>query len=259
IEAAIICAKGELIVATDADCTVPPGWLTTINDFYTFKGAAFIAAPVRFTYTRSILQIFQALDFMVLQGITAAAVSGSFHSMCNGANLAYTKQAFDEVEGFIGINQVASGDDMLLMYKVWQRYPQNVHYLKSKQTIVQTGAMPTWKLFFGQRIRWASKTMHYTDKRVLAVLVFVYAFNVLFFVLLAAGFFSATYWQAALLYWIVKTGIELPFTYAISEFYEEKRLLPYFFFFQPLHMLYTVSIGLLSQLGRYEWKGRLTK
>ncbi len=259
IEAAVQCAKGELIVATDADCIVPPGWLTTINDFYISTGAVFIAAPVKFTYTRSILQIFQALDFMVLQGITGAAVSGSFHSMCNGANLAYTKAVFEEVDGFKGIDQVASGDDMLLMHKVWQQYPKKVQYLKSQQAVVQTSSMISWKAFFQQRIRWASKTMHYQDKRVFAVLVFVYAFNVLFLVLLAAGFFSTTYWKAALLYWIVKTGIELPFLYAVSKFYQEKQLLRYFFFFQPLHMLYTASVGLLSQLGKYEWKGRITK
>jgi len=259
IEAAVHCAKGELIVATDADCIVPPGWLSTINDFYISTGAVFIAAPVKFIHTRSILQVFQALDFMVLQGVTGAAVSGSFHSMCNGANLAYTKAVFDEVDGFKGIDKVASGDDMFLMHKVWQRYPQKVQYLKSRLTVVQTSPMLTWSAFFQQRIRWASKTMHYKDKRVFAVLVFVYAFNVLFLLLLVAGFFSTTYWKAALLYWVIKTCIELPFLHAVSTFYQEKQLLRYFFFFQPLHMLYTVSVGLLSQLGKYEWKGRLTK
>ena len=63
--------------------------------------------------------IFQSLDFLSLQGITAASVFSRFHTMCNGANLAYEKKAFEEVSGFAGIDQIASGDDMLLMHKIY--------------------------------------------------------------------------------------------------------------------------------------------
>ena len=40
--------------------------------------------------------------------------------MCNGANLAYERKAFYEVNGFTGIDHIASGDDMLLMHKIWK-------------------------------------------------------------------------------------------------------------------------------------------
>ncbi|MFN2438326.1 MAG: glycosyltransferase, partial [Chitinophagaceae bacterium] len=153
IEAGVMAARGELIIITDADCLPGPGWLQTMSSFYQLKKSVFIAAPVKFTYESSVLQIFQALDFMVLQGITAASVSANFHSMCNGANLAYTKQAFLEVDGFKGIDKISSGDDMLLMYKIWKKHPQNVHYLKNKKAIVSTQPMLTWKDFFMQRRR----------------------------------------------------------------------------------------------------------
>lgn len=67
--------------------------------------------------------------------------------MCNGANLAYEKTAFDKVNGFTGIDNIASGDDMLLMHKIWKHYPDRVHYLKSKAAIVTTQPMKTWKTF----------------------------------------------------------------------------------------------------------------
>ena len=73
------------------------------------------------------------MDFMVLQGITGAVVYKNNLSMCNGANLAYEKKAFYEVNGFAGIDHIASGDDMLLMHKIWKKYPDRVHYLKSKE------------------------------------------------------------------------------------------------------------------------------
>ncbi len=58
------------------------------------------------------------MDFMVLQGITGASVYKKIHSMCNGANLAYERKLFYEVDGFTGIDHIASGDDMLLMHKI---------------------------------------------------------------------------------------------------------------------------------------------
>jgi cellulose synthase/poly-beta-1,6-N-acetylglucosamine synthase-like glycosyltransferase len=252
-------AKGALIVATDADCYLPPGWLQMINDFYLEHDPVFIAAPVKFTCNGTLLQVFQALDFMVLQGITAASVGAGFHTMCNGANLAYTRQSFYDVGGFAGIDKVASGDDMLLMHKIWKRHPGKVHYLKNRAAIVRTAPMATWKDFIQQRIRWASKSAYFDDHRVLAVLLFIYGFNLLFLVLLIAGFANSSYWWVALGCWLGKTFIEYPFVHSVARFYGEQRLLRFFFFFQPLHILYTISVGALSQFGKYSWKGRRTR
>ncbi len=58
--------------------------------------------------------------------------------MCNGANLAYERKVFYEVNGFTGIDHIASGDDMLLMQKIAQRFPGKISYLLSKESIVTT-------------------------------------------------------------------------------------------------------------------------
>jgi hypothetical protein len=70
-----------------------------IASFYEQHHAALIAAPVTIDCRFNFLQIFQSLDFMTLQGITGASVFRKLHSMCNGANLAYEKKAFIEVDG----------------------------------------------------------------------------------------------------------------------------------------------------------------
>jgi cellulose synthase/poly-beta-1,6-N-acetylglucosamine synthase-like glycosyltransferase len=259
IAAGVEFAKGELTVITDADCRVQPQWLSTIESFYKSKNAAFIAAPVKFEYKNNVVELFQAIDFLVLQGITVASVSANFHSMCNGANLAYTKKAFNEVGGFEGIDSVASGDDMLLMYKIWKKHPQNVFYLKDENAIVRTAPMVSWKDFFMQRRRWASKTVYYDDWRITAVLAFILLFNAWFFVLIIASFFNSSTWILVAVFLVSKIIIEFPFVYMVSQFYKEQRLLKYFPLFQPLHIFYTVFIGILSQFGKYEWKGRQTK
>jgi cellulose synthase/poly-beta-1,6-N-acetylglucosamine synthase-like glycosyltransferase len=259
IETGIKNAKGELMLITDADCIPQPQWMEIMHSFYKQTNAVFIAAPVRFSSNSTVLQIFQALDFMTLQGITAASVQANFHTMCNGANLAYTKEAFLNVNGFEGIDNVASGDDMLLMHKIWRNNKPGVLYLKSKEAIVTTKPMNTWKELISQRKRWASKTTYYEDKRILWVLVFIYLFNCLFLVLLMAALINPTFWILPVTYLIFKTVVELFFINSIATFYEQKKLLIYFPFLQPLHIVYTIVIGLISQLGKYQWKGRKTK
>ena len=259
IETGIAAATGELIVTTDADCIPPANWLKTIAACKEEYNAVFIAAPVVFSTNNSLLQVFQSLDFLVLQGITAASVHKKIHSMCNGANLAYEKKAFEAVNGFSGIDTIASGDDMLLMHKIASQYPGQIHYLKTNDAIVTTSPMKTWREFFNQRIRWASKAKKYDDKRITAVLLLVYIFNLSFLVLLVAGFWCYYYWLYFAGLWIAKTIIEWPFVSSVAGFFDKKPLMKYFFFFQPLHIFYTIFSGLLGQFGKYEWKGRKVK
>lgn len=256
IETGIAAASGDLIVSTDADCVPPPDWLRTIAEFQVRNQSAFIAAPVVIDCSSSLVQIFQAMDFMVLQGITGAVTYKNQLSMCNGANLAYEKKVFKEVGGFEAIDQIASGDDMLLMYKIEKSKPGKVHYLKSQQAIVATQPVNTWKDFFQQRIRWASKARQYDDKRILPVLLLVYIFNFSFFILLVAGIWKHDYWLIAIGFLIVKTLVELPFYASVAGFFDKRWSIKWFFFFQPLHITYTVIAGLFGQWGSYSWKGR---
>ena len=148
---------------------------------------------------------------------------------------------------------------MLLMYKIWKKYPGKVFYLKNRAAIVSSQPMLSWTDFFMQRKRWASKTLVYDDYRIIAVLGFVYLLNCLFIAMIIESVFHSFYWWYVLGFWIIKTVIELPFVYSVSKFYSEQTLIKFLFLFQPIHIFYTVFVGLASQIGKYEWKGRKTK
>ncbi len=266
IETAISQAKGKLIVTTDADCIAPVKWLQTIADFYEEQLPAFIAMPVAVNEQNRFIEIFQSLDFMTLQGITGAVVSKKQMTMCNGANMAYERDAFFEVNGFTGIDDLASGDDMLLMNKISKRYPDRVLFLKSTDVIIQTEPVHTTAQFMNQRIRWASKSDKYDDKRILPVLLLVYLFNCLLIALPVIAIFNnnglstincqlstISIWLILL---IIKTVAELIFLFPVAKFFSKKRLLFWFPFMQPFHIIYTVIAGWLGKFGSYQWKGR---
>ena len=275
IEIAITQSTGELIVCTDADCLVPENWLQTIAAFYEQYQPQFIAAPVAINCSNKFIEFFQGLDFMTLQGITGASVHKKIHSMCNGANLAYTKKAFETVNGFAGIDNIASGDDMLLMHKIYKQWPDKVMFLKSKAAIVQTQPVNSISEFFNQRIRWASKADKYDDKRIFAVLLLVYIVNVLLlmlpvialfnnvqFTMLAqhpAGNIQCSMIGVWLLLLLLKIIAELIFLYPVAKFFGKRSMLWVFPLMQPFHILYTVIAGWLGKFGSYKWKGRNVK
>jgi len=263
IELAIGQASGDLIITTDADCTVKKNWLNTIAQYYEKYNPAFIAAPVVYAgyadndgLGKRFLKIFQSLDFISLQGITCASVHQKIHSMCNGANLAYEKKAFFAVNGFKGIDTIASGDDMLLMYKIYSLYPNRIMFLKAKDAIVETKPVESVKEFFNQRIRWASKANKYDDKRIFGVLLFVYTLNVYLAVLFCFGIWDIKFGILFLELLVAKTIVELIFLYPVAGFFSRRKLLWWFPFAQPFHILYTIIAGWLGRFGSYEWKQR---
>lgn len=266
IQTALQFAKGELIVATDADCTAPLKWLETLGLFYKEKSPVFVALLVDFVPSprgeglgMRLLKIFQSLDFMTLQGITGASVSKKIHSMCNGANLAYQKKVFYQVGGFEGIDQIASGDDMLLMHKIQSIYPDKTLFLKSKDIIIKTPPAETLQEFLNQRIRWASKADSYTDKKITMVLLLVYLFNAWIFILGISSFFYLKSFYLFLILIGIKIMVELIFLYPVAKFFEKEKLLWWFIPAQPFHILYTLIAGFLGKFGSYRWKGRRVK
>ncbi len=254
----IAAATHALIVTTDADCIYPKNWLNTLLCYRAEKNAVFVAAPVKYIQERNFFERFQSLDFLSLQGITAAAVTNKLFNMCNGANLLYTKQAFEKVNGFEGIDQIPTGDDMLLMEKISEVYPSQVHYCYAQDAIVETLPAAGLKAFIQQRIRWASKTTSYKNTNIKLVLLLVYLVNLSLFILFFAGCYDLQYLKWGLLLMIAKIIFEYPFMIRTARFFGKEYLLPWFIVAQPFHVLYIVLSASLSFFKSYEWKGRLT-
>ncbi|MBK7762974.1 MAG: glycosyltransferase [Bacteroidetes bacterium] len=256
IEIGIAQSTGELIITTDADCAMENYWLLNIVAYYETYYPALIASPVLFNYENSSLSVFQHIDFTMMQGITGAIAFTKSGTLCNGANLAFTRSAFESVNGYVGIDDIASGDDMLLMYKIEKQFPKRTAYLKCLDAVVTTYPMPNLKSFLLQRQRWASKATKFNDKRIQAVLLLVYVFNLLFPILFVMGFFNSIFftWCVALL--LAKTIIEFSFWLSITSFFKLKRENLYFALLQIAHIAYIIYSGLQGQHKKYVWKDR---
>jgi len=252
-------ASGALILTTDADCIVANTWVSTMVNTLQSQRAYMVTGPVKMMPGNQCLSMFQSLDFAILQGITAASVGSGIHDMSSGANLAYIKSFYHEVGGFNGIDDIASGDDMLLMQKFSVQYPGSIGYAFSTDAMVNTKTEPTWKLFLQQRIRWASKATKYKDPVLFRILLLVYAVNLWVVALLVMGLWNRRAFVFGLILMIIKLMIEWRFVQNVLQFFSLLPLMRWFPIAQPLHILYTVVSGFFGQAGGYRWKGRNVK
>jgi cellulose synthase/poly-beta-1,6-N-acetylglucosamine synthase-like glycosyltransferase len=259
IAKAIGMSSGDLMVATDADCRMGSTWLSSIVNYFESSGSVMISSPVAYFEERSLFEYMQTLEFAYLIGIGAAFIGNGKASTCNGANLAYRKDIFYEVGGFTGIDELASGDDELLLQKVAERYPHRIGFLKRREAIVYTHAKHTLSEFLQQRRRWASKSTKYKDKKVVALAVGIWLFNVSLLVNAGLGFYNIYFFKLFLLQFLLKYLFEAAFLLPIASFFKRVNLVGLLILIIPLHIIYFVYIGLMGNSRKYIWKGRLVR
>ncbi len=256
INTAIAVAKNDWIITTDADCIVQKKWLKTFDAFIQKNNPKMIASAVTYTSDINFLESFQKLDLISLQGITMGSFGNNQAFMCNGANFCYQKDFFYSLNGFEGNEDIGSGDDVFLLQKAIKKDKKGVHFLKSKETIVNTHPENSWVNLFHQRVRWASKTGNYYSfySKQLAVSVFLMnLLLVIVFCLLVFGVIKKYY----LFFFLFKFLIDFILIYRTSKFFATR--LRYLFVGSLFYPFFVVSVAIYTIFGSYKWKGRSFK
>ena len=261
IQTAIGEATGKLIITTDADCRMGTEWLKTVVNYYETYNYKMISSPVAYFEEKSFFENAQTLEFSYLIGLGASTIGNKNPSTCNGANLAYEREAFFEVGGFNGIDDLASGDDELLLHKMAAIYEDKIGFLKNTAAVVYTHAKPTLGEFIQQRKRWASKSTRYKEKSVIILGVSIWFFNISIIInaLLAIIFPEGESLRFFLFQLTCKILIEFIFLNRITSFFKRKQLLVLLPILSLMHILYIIYIGIAGNSGKYRWKGRMVK
>ena len=258
ISTAIKKAQFEWIITTDADCILPKHWLYQFGEFSSIYGSKMLVAPVNYaSHTSSFLEHFQILDFLSLQGATIGGFGIKRPFLCNGANLAYEKKTFLELEGFQGNDNIASGDDIFLFEKFYRAYPDSVHFLKSQQAIVTTSAVKTWKELIIQRTRWAAKSSSYRLLFGKLVGLIVLLMNLSIIVSFISLFWNQVNFIPFLLILIAKNAVDFTLIAKTSIFYRGKnKKIRDYEFGSILYPFFSVYIVIKALTSKYSWKGR---
>ncbi|CAM3589578.1 glycosyltransferase [Flavobacterium gelidilacus] len=255
INTAISNAKNDWIFTTDADCLVQKNWLKSIDAYIQIENKRMVAAAVSYLQKQGFLHDFQHLDFLSLQGVTVGSFGIEKPFMCNGANFAYEKTFFKELNGFEGNDKIASGDDVFLLQKALQFDAKQVGFCANKESIVATKSVTSWKALFYQRVRWASKSSAYVDwfSKILAIVVFLTNFFlVIGFGLWVMGLFT---YDNLLFYFGIKFLVDFIMIQKSANFFGQR--IRFVLICSLVYPFFTSAVALYSLFGNYSWKGRI--
>lgn len=248
IRTGVIISAGSLIITTDADSTMGENWLGTIVAFYEKTGADMIVCPVKLERGKGFFGRFQELEFLSLQGVTAGSILSGNSTMCNGANLAFKRDAYmfnrDNLHP-----ELLTGDDVFLLHSIKKNEKSRIEWLEAFESVVTTLSNPDAVGFLKQRRRWISKATTYNDffTIVLGIVTFVTILLQIFTIV--AGFFNHTFIYIYLLILTLKSVPDLLIIHNTAVRYGRRELMVWFIPSQvvyPVYVLITACYAFFS-------------
>jgi cellulose synthase/poly-beta-1,6-N-acetylglucosamine synthase-like glycosyltransferase len=257
IETAVTISNGELIVVTDADCRSGKDWLLTIVKAYEAGGAKMLAGPVKPRAGKGFSANFREFEFLSLAGTGAGSIGAGKPIFCNGANMAFSKSAFETVGGYSGNERYSSGDDVFLLHKIRKEFGNEaIRFVLDRRAVVITLEDDRWKSFLMQRIRWASKTRGYKDIFSISTAASVLLMNLFLLCIFILGFIYTFYFFLFGYLFMMKVMTDIPIMTGITGFFKRQRLMWWFLLFELIYIPYVIIAGFLSIIYSGSWKGR---
>jgi cellulose synthase/poly-beta-1,6-N-acetylglucosamine synthase-like glycosyltransferase len=248
LQRAITEAQNDVLAFTDADCIVPPRWLQELSKYFADDvGLVAGYSPYVFEQSRRWNSFLRYEEYKVSL-IAASAIGAGRGFLCTGRNLAYRKRLFDEVGGFEKIKHSVSGDDDLFLQLVRSATTWKIRYMTGSEGNVATFPPTSWTQFVNQRTRHISASRYY-----LPDVAFAYGISHLLLLASIAALFISPF--AGLLLIILRLNIDaIVLAHGKATIHEEIGVAD-FFINECLLALYTLTIGPLGYIKKFNWKG----
>ena len=148
-------AEGELLLFTDADCTVNGNWVKEMvrafrPSFGLVTGITTVRPTTGFAWM-------QSLDWWVTLGMVKCLSDLGHNVTAMGNNMLVSKQAFTEVGGFERVSQTVT-EDLALAQALTKKGYQPVQQV-SAASLVETKSEKNFGTLLKQRKRWMSGAM----------------------------------------------------------------------------------------------------
>lgn len=257
ISQALELTSYQHIICTDADVVLPTLWLQAYNKHYqSFPDQHFVAGPLEIKISNNLLSQLQHNEIAALQMTTIGGFAINHPFMCSGANMSFTKQAFQEVNGYAGNDHISSGDDIFLLEKLATRDTLKCSYLKSDQAIVKTYPKKSWKEMITHRVRWAQKGIHTQSILNKLVSIQVLVMSLLFLtaiILWPINWINDVQFVTII---SIKLLVDIIVLFIGNRFFNNKK---WFFYLLPQLMIYPIVVIIIAfkSLKKPNWKERV--
>jgi cellulose synthase/poly-beta-1,6-N-acetylglucosamine synthase-like glycosyltransferase len=248
-------AKFPIIVTTDADCRFQPNWINALVSCVQLNQWVMATGPVVYNSSKWFTPILN-MELACLVAVGAVSLDYGAPNMCNGANLVFSKEKFLTIGGYSGFEQIVSGDDEFLLYKMNAQYPGRVGFVKSQQAVVETDPPISLTGLLDQRKRWASKWKAHKSISTQLLALLIFGFHLLFTTVIVLTLLGLYPWKLLLLQLVLKMIFEHLLVAPVLNFLGKRLRFQWFLFTQLVYSIYVVFIGIAAHLGSFNWKNR---
>jgi len=257
LKLAIQKSKGNIIISSDADVIYRhPNWLITISDYFNTYSPSMLIMPIDYQSESKLLTIFQIIENIALTGITAGYAGIKKPFMCNGANLAFTKDAYEQANGYESHRQYTSGEDIFLMEDIKKQNPNAIHYALLRELIIKTKGVSTLSSLFHQRTRWASKAKYNSNQINLFAGFIILGANLLFLALFVAILKKSVIIPYLSIFVLAKFVFDFLLLFLASDFLGKTKKIWWIIPFECVYWMYTLIVGISSLFFKPYWKGK---
>ena len=243
-------ARGDIIFTTDADCRPGPNWIASaIAHFAPDVGMVIGHAPL-LKNERAISGLL-SLQALIVSTLAAGSAGIGFPLTCSGRNMAYRREAFDEVNGFSDIGHIIGGDDVLLMRQVAQKSAWKIRFNADADAFVPSASHPD--NLINRQVRYQSKTIHYGIPTLILALA-VYIFHVILATLPILFWIDTELFYAVGSCLAIKIIADAVFLLVGSIRFKSLKLLLWFPILEILIIPYIVIICALGTFTPFKWK-----
>ncbi len=256
LDLAFADSRGDVLLFTDGDCTVEPGWVEEMLCCFQDPAVGVAIGRIELDGNGSFLQQFQAFEQPLLNQYNLGSVGAGLATGCFGNNMAVRAEAVRATGGFRTLGYSVTEDAMLLD-AVCRRAGWKACARVGAPAAARTIAKTRWTDYVNQHTRWNAGGLFSEDPvtrafYILVVLVYLTAS----LLLLPVGFLD---WRVPLL--SLTSFVSIGMLGAIGGLYEGKSRRRYFLSFLPFLVFFAffyVFITLRALVFRpFEWKGRV--
>ncbi len=252
IRTGVEASSGNLIITTDADCIMGKLWIKTIASYFEKNNPDMIICPVQILPEKGFFGVFQELEFLSLQGITAGSALNMEGIMCNGANLAFKREIYNYNKDNLHM-EITSGDDVFLLHSLKKTTGSKILWLESTDAVVRTDAVLAQFAFLKQRKRWISKSLKYTDINTIVLGIVTFFTILLQAVLLVSGLINIVFIPVFFTFLVLKSIPDFLILNNTTGRYGRRDLLIWFLpvqVFYPFYVILVVVYAILSGIKR---------
>ncbi|WP_219846573.1 glycosyltransferase [Salinibacter sp. 10B] len=244
-------ATGDVILTTDADCTVPSTWIRSMVRRCTPE-TPFVAGPVAYEHADRFLPRLQALELMGLIGYGAGTLGIGLPTFCNSANVAYRREAIDALAA---APNGAAQDELLLQHVAYDT-ERDVTFNPDPAALVTTAPTSSFSGYLAQQARWAHMGLRYPFVLPKLMVVGLWAAHVALFLACAAALALPAWREPVLTVFLAKMGVDALLAVPPAKHFGQRGLLRSAVPTELLLLVAVPIVGIVGTFGPLEWKGR---